>query len=157
MFEPPRPNTIHIRLISAGAFLSVLVATNLFLTLFCGSWPLLFYLLAGALGAWAGPFLHRRFTSRPQLAKIVRAIGIGLAAFSALGLAVLFLLPVNWDAKCAFAHCGRALGPGLMESPFPVGTPTCKGWSICVNEYQYSNEDYADVLKRMKKQGCPEP
>ena len=154
---PPIPPIVKIRLVSAGAFLIVLVATDLFLTFFCGSWPLFMYLAVGGFGAWRGESLHRRFSGDGGGSKFVRGLGIGLAGFSALGLVVLFAMPVQWGTKCSWRYCGRALGPGLLESPFPVGTPPCSGWSTCVNEYQYSAPEYRRVLRRIEAQGCPEP
>jgi len=86
-----------------------------------------------------------------------RRLGVGLATFSVIGLVTLSVMPVNWQSKCAWRYCSRALGPGLLAPPFPVGTPTCGGWSTCVNEYQYARDEYAEVLRRIKRQGCPEP
>ncbi|MDP6944405.1 MAG: hypothetical protein QF464_09675, partial [Myxococcota bacterium] len=79
------------------------------------------------------------------------------ALFSAVGLSVLFATPVNWDSKCALRYCVRALGPGLFESPFPVGTPSCGAWSKCANEYPYSHREYRALLSRMERQSCPAP
>ena len=157
MSEEPQPSLRKVRLVSAGAFVSVLVATDLFLNFFCSFWPLLFYLAFGGLGAWMAPRLHRRLSVETTFTKFARRLGIGLALFSAAGLVVLFTMPVNWHTKCSWRYCGRALGPGLLKSPFPVGTPTCGGWSTCVNEYQYSGPDYDEVLERLTAQGCPEP
>ena len=152
--KPPR---YKIRLVSAGAFVSVLVATDLFLNFFCSFWPLVVYLAFAGLGAWMGERLHRRFSAATAGARFGRRLGIGLAVFSAVGLVVLFALPVNWHTRCAWRYCGRALGPGLLESPFPVGTPSCGAWSKCVNEYQYARPEYREVLRRMEAQGCPAP
>ena len=137
--------------------MSALVGTNLLLSLFCGSWPLLFYLVLGGLGAWAGERLHHRVSGDTTLATIARRFAVSLALFSAVGLTVLFAMPVSWDTKCSWRYCSRALGPGLLESPFPVGTPSCRAWSMCVNEYPYSPSQYRDVLGRIKRQGCPAP
>ena len=146
-----------IRLLWAGAFVSGLVAVDLFLNFFCGSWPLVVYLAVGGLGAWTGERLHRRFSADTTGATLVRRGAMGLALFSAMGLVALFAMPVNWDTKCSWRYCGRALGPGLLKSPFPVGTPPCRGWSTCVNEYRYSPSEYRRVLRRIAAQGCPEP
>lgn len=155
--EDTKSPVYKIRLVAAGAFVSGLVATDLFLNFFCSFWPLLFYLAAAGLGAWKAEKLERRFSGDTAGATFVRRLGIGLALFSALGLVTLSVMPVNWDTKCSWRHCSRALGWGLLESPFPVGTPTCRGWSTCVNEYQYSRSEYQEMLRRIQKQGCPEP
>ena len=157
MSKVPGALTYKIRFLWAGAFLSGLVVTDLFQSLFCSSWPLVFYLGVWGIGAWMGEGLHRRFSAQTRGATIIRRGAIGMALLSALGLMVLFVMPVRWDSKCAWRYCGRALGPGLLESPFPVGTPSCRGWSLCVNEYPYSRSDQAEVLRRIREQGCPEP
>ena len=146
-----------IRLVSAGAFMSGLVATDLFLKFFCSSWPLFMYLAVGGFGAWRAESLHRRFSGDGRGSRFVRGMSIGLAGISALGFVVLTALPVDWGSKCSWRYCSRALGPGLFDSPFPVGTPTCRGWSVCVNEYSYSASEYQRMLGRIEKQGCPEP
>lgn len=146
-----------IRLVAAGAFVSGLVATDLFLNFFCSFWPLLFYLVAAGLGAWKAEKLQRRFSADTAGATFVRRLGLGLALFSALGLVALSAMPVNWHSKCAWRYCDRALGPGLLKSPFPVGTPNCGAWSKCANEYQYSSEEYDELLRRVEEQGCPAP
>ena len=101
-------------------------------------------------------FPHSHFALPPADPREL-PFGIGLAIFSALGLAALFTMPVDWNSKCAWRYCGRALGPGLLYSPFPVRPVGCSAWSTCVNEYRYSPEDYQEVLGRIKEQGCPAP
>jgi hypothetical protein len=147
----------RIRLVWAGAFLSFLVATDLFLSLFCSSWPLLFYVVAGGLGALLAKKLHRRFSGDTTWRRLFRGLVFGLAIFSALGLGVLFAMPAQWNSHCAWRYCGRALGPGLLDSPFPVGPVSCGGWSTCVNEYPYSPGEYDELLRRIEAQGCPAP
>jgi len=157
MSDEPEANLRRVRLVSAGAFISFLVATDLFLNFFCSSWPLAFYLALGALGAWRGASLHRRLSGDTLGKTLLRRLAVALAAFSALGLMALTVMPVNWDTKCSWRYCGRALGIGLFSSPFPVGTPSCRGWSTCVNEYSYSCDDYHEVLQLIEAQGCPAP
>jgi len=157
MPEDSSPPLYKIRLLWAGAFISGLVATNLFLYLFCSSWPLVIYLAVGGVGAWKAERLHERFSAQTTGATIIRRGAICLAIFSAVGLIALFAMPTNWDTKCSWRYCSRALGPGLLDSPFPVGTPSCRGWSTCVNEYSYSPAQYRRVLRRIEKQGCPAP
>ena len=155
--EDTKSPVYKIRLVAAGAFVSGLVATDLFLNFFCSFWPLLFYLAAAGLGAWKAEKLERRFSGDTAGATFVRRLGIGLALFSALGLVTLSVMPVNWHSKCAWRYCGRAMGLGLLKSPFPVGTPTCGAWSKCANEYRFSPEEYRELLRRIEKQGCPAP
>ena len=157
MSEAPRRTLRRVRFVSAGAFVSVLVAIDLFLNFFCGSWPLVAYLAVGGLGAWRGERLHRRFSADTFGATLARRLAAGLALSSAVGLLALFAMPVDWHTKCSWRYCGRALGPGLLKSPFPVGTPSCGEWSTCLNEYPYSRAEGRDVLGRMEAQGCPEP
>jgi hypothetical protein len=145
------------RLLWAGALLSVLVATELFLRFFCASWPLGVYLLVGGLGAWRGERLHQRFSAETLGATLVRRCAQGLALFSAVGLVGLTALPPQWGTKCSWRYCGRALGPGLLQSPFPVGEPSCGAWSVCANEYPYSPAEYQKILGRIESQGCPAP
>tara|TARA_B100000579_G_scaffold134671_1_gene109029 strand:+ start:464 stop:955 length:492 start_codon:yes stop_codon:yes gene_type:complete len=146
-----------IRLKWAGAFISVLVATDLFLNFFCASWPLIVYLLIGAWGAWRGKGLHQRFSSDSLGSRFARKLGSGLAIFSAVGLFMLFAMPPQWESKCAWRYCGRALGIGLLQSPFPVGSASCRAWHICANEYPYSEKEYRKILNRIEEQGCAPP
>ena len=145
------------RLLWAGVFVSGLVATSFFLSLVCSGWPLVMYFFFGGVGALLGPRLHRRGAGEGLVATILRRGASGLAVFSAVGLIMLCFMPVNWDTKCAWRYCGRALGVGLLESPFPVGTPSCRGWSMCVNEYPYSDIQYRRALSQIRRQDCPEP
>ena len=110
------PTLRKVRFISAMAFISILVVTDLFLNFFCSFWPLVFYLAVGGLGAWRGERLYRRFSGAGSLARFVRRIGIGLAIFSIVGLMALTVLPVQWHTKCSWRYCGRALSPGLFLS-----------------------------------------
>ena len=147
----------RIRLRWAGVFVSVLVVTDLFMRLFCSAWPLAVYLVVGGVGAWLAVGLHQRISGETLVACFLRRVANILSTLSALGLIVLFFLPVNWESKCSWRYCDRALGVGLFMSPFPVGTPTCKGWSVCANESPLSNAQYEKVLRSIRQQGCPEP
>ena len=157
MTEAPRAPQHKVRLVWAGAFLSGLVATDIALKLFCGSWPLVMYLVVGGVGAWSGKHLQHRFSGQTLGATVIRRGAIGLAALSAVGMMLLFAMPVRWDTKCSWKYCGRALNPGLLVSPFPVGTPSCSGWSKCVNEYPYSQSEYRRAVQQLSEQGCPAP
>ena len=145
------------RLTWAGALISGFVITDLLFSFFCSRWSLLFYLIAGGVGVWKAESLQKRFSKDSWFSKLVRRFAILLALISVLGLVILFAAPVRWDTKCSWRYCGRAMGPGLLKSPFPVGNPACRGWMKCANEYQYSASDYEKLLRRMEKQGCPAP
>lgn len=155
--EETGSSLIKIRIMWAGAFMSFLVATNLVMSLLCSSWPLLFYLLAGGLGASLAEKLQRRFSGDTTWRRLFRGLVFGLAAFSFLGLGALFAMPAHWDSRCASRYCSRALGPGLLDSPFPVAPVSCRGWSTCANEYPYSRGEYRELLRRIEAQGCPAP
>jgi hypothetical protein len=155
--EPKGWTRYLIRLVSVGVFLSFFLATDLFLSFFCAAWPAIFYLVATALGVLYAERLYRRFSGHTFRSRIVRRIAVGLAVFSATSLMVLFSKPVNWDSKCSWRHCGRALGVGLLESPVPVGTPNCSAWHMCANEFRFSKSEYRELLRRMDEQGCAEP
>ena len=141
----------------AGAFLSFIVAFDLLLSLLCSGLPLIMYLLVGGFGAWIGPKLREWFSKRTGVSKFLRVLVPTLACASAIGILVLLILPVHWNGKCAYRYCGRALGMGLMTSPYPVGEPSCRGWSICINEYSFKPGEREDALERLRKQGGPEP
>jgi hypothetical protein len=155
--EETGSSLLKIRLVWAGAFLSFLVATNLVLSLLCSGWPLLFYLVAGGLGALLAEKLDRRFSGEGTWRKFFRRLAFGLAVFSFLGLGALFAMPANWNSHCAWRYCDRAMGPGLLKSPFPVGPVSCRGWSTCANEFPYSSSKYDALLRRIEAQGCPAP
>lgn len=157
MSEDSHTSPAQIRLLWAGVFVSGLVVTDLLLKLFCGAWPMVMYLVLGGVGAGVGPRLHRRFSGVTRGSTIVRGGARGLSLMSAVGLMVLFIMPVSWESKCSWRYCDRALGLGLLSTPFPVGTPTCKGWSTCVNEYPLSDAEYRRALRHIRRQGCPEP
>jgi len=147
----------RVRTLWAGVFVSGLVVTDLLLKPLCSAWPFMMYLGLGLLGAGLGPRLHARFLGE-GFGFTLAQMGIQcLALLSAVGMLMLVVLPVGWESKCAWRHCDRALGPGLLNSPFPVGTPNCGGWNRCVNEYPYSRTDYQTALQHLRAQGCPEP
>jgi hypothetical protein len=154
---PPETSIAKYRAVSAGAFLSGLVGLDLFLNFFCSNFPLIIYLAVGGLGAWIGGACHARLSRASGGARFIRPMGVLLALFSVCGLVALFALPVNWETKCSWRYCGRALGPGLLVSPFPVGTPSCRAWHTCANEYPFTPGGYDSALQRMDRQGCAEP
>ena len=147
----------NARIVAAGAFISPLVAADLFFNFFCSLLPLFIYLFVGCYGALRGARLHARFAKRTRLATFVRRLGISLAIFSLLGALTLFVIPTDWNTKCAWRYCGRALGLSLTRSPFPVGKPSCAAWHRCANEYPYSRTESRLLFQRMDKQGCAAP
>jgi hypothetical protein len=151
------PNIGKFRTVSAGAFLSGIVALDLVLNLLCSGFPLIIYLVVGGLGFWFGGAFHERLSRPSGGAKFVRKLGVVLAVFSVAGMVLQLVLPVNWNTKCSWRYCGRAMGPGLFESPFPVGTPSCSAWHKCANEYQFSGGEYSRLLQRMERQECAAP
>ena len=155
----PEHELTRYRAVSAGAFLSGIVGLDLFLNFFCGGLPLVIFLFVGTLGAWLGGRFHTRLSAQTKGFRFIRSIGMGLAIFSLCGMVYETAKPINWDTKCSWRYCGRAMAPGLFKSPFPVGTPTCSGWWTCANEYQFPDGPfgYATALERMRKQGCAEP
>ena len=151
-------NTVTVyRIVTAGALLSGLVALDLFLNFFCEDLPLLFYIILGGIGVWRGKSFQSRLAGNGGAKKFLRLAGVALAIFSAGGILVETVTPVNWDTKCSWKYCARAMSPGLTKSPFPVGTPTCSGWWTCANEYQWPPGEYSVALDRMTEQECPLP
>ena len=149
--------TIRFRYISSLVFISGLVIGDVFLALFCAGFPLLLYLSAAALGWLAAPRLRRIVSQEDRWSLLVSRGGTLLALISLIGVLVLAIRPMNWETKCAWRYCGRALSPGLLESPYPVGAPTCSGWWTCANEYPFTEAEYRRALLRMEKQGCESP
>ena len=145
------------RAVTALVCLSVVVALDLFFSLFCSGLPLVVYLAAAGTGAWLGASVKGWLSGTGVLPRTMRVFGLCLAFSSVIGMTFLTIRPVSWDTKCAWRHCARALRPGLFRSPYPVGAPTCRGWSKCANEYPASKSQYDEVLRRLRAQGCPEP
>gem|GEM_PF-2133801 len=119
--------------------------------------PLVLYLCIGGLGAWFASAKMTWLCSGTRGARVVRAIGSGLAFISLLAIVFSAVKPVNWETRCSLAYCARALGPGLFQSAFPVGAPPCSAWFLCINEYPYSNRETRKAMQRLRVQGCPEP
>ena len=145
------------RVVSAAAFLSGIVALDLYLVFFCAGFPLVIYLIVAGLGASLGGVFYRRLSGKGGVAKFFRRAGTGLAIFSVFGIVVLGATPVNWGTKCSWRHCARAMGPGLLVSPYPVGEPSCSAWWTCANEFPFTPDEYQVALKRMESQGCAAP
>ena len=145
------------RAVAAGAFLSGLVGLELLLTFFCAGFPLIIYLVVGALGAWFGGAFRDRLAADSGGARFLRVMGRVLALFTMFGIIALFALPLNWDTKCSWRYCGRTMGPGLLVSPFLSSTPSCSAWHTCANEYPFKPGEYRRMLRRMDRQGCAPP
>ena len=113
-------------LVSAGFFMSGLACLDVVGELLCIRFPVLFYLILGAIGIGIGNKAQGWLQNRKRLKtflKIVAFTGCFLGLLSATGLTVY---GANWDTKCSWRYCGRALGMGLFESPFPVGGASCR-------------------------------
>ena len=145
------------RAVASGAFLSGIVGIDLLLNFVCAGLPLVIYLAVAASGAWCGGALYGWLASDSRGPRFVRWLAKALAIFSLCGIVVQIAWPVNWETKCSWRYCGRAMGPTLLESPFPVGTPHCSAWHKCANEYPFTPVDYNRALERMKEQGCAAP
>jgi hypothetical protein len=61
---------------------------------------------------------------------------------------------MSWRSKCAYNHCGRALGVALDRSPFPVAPPSCEAFSMCVNEYGGSAAELQALHDLSVARGC---
>ena len=154
--EPPRISWRY-RLVSIGAALFIIVLPDILLRFACGGFAFLLYLLWGGLGAWVGKKLHGRVMGKGRLAGFIRGLARLCAILTLLGMVFLTWLPTRWDLRCSWKNCGRAMGPGLLVSPYPVSPPTCQAWLRCVNQYPYSKRVYNKALKRIEAQGCPAP
>ena len=132
----------------------------------CLRLPLWLYLAGYSTGAVAGLFLGRWMSQKGTARGIVKC---GLSIFTlcaALSFGYLvtsspsepFLgFPPSWNAKCAFAYCGRILGPGFDVSPYPVGVPSCGTLHMCANEYPFTSSQYLRLLTIINEQGCVAP
>ena len=92
----------------------------------------------------------------PELPAI-RAIAVVGAGVMLLGTATLTFLPPAWSSHCGFRYCGRALGPSLFRSPFPVGTPSCQNLHMCANEYPLTQGEMRELMELMSSRGCEPP
>ena len=112
----------------------------------CFSLPFLFYLIAGMLGAWFGGARARWFDGEGRLKKLLRIAGVVVITVGVSGAAYMTVTPPNWDSHCGYTECGRVLGPGILQSPYPVGIPPCGVLNRCINEYPFNNRDYHAFL-----------
>ncbi len=153
----PETTIARYRAVSAGAFLAGMVGMDLFLNFFCVGFALVIYLVVGGLGAWFGGSRHDWLSRDSGGARFVRRVGAFLAFFSVCGIVVQFAWPVNWETHCSWRYCGRAMGPSLFRSPYPVGKPNCSAWHMCANEYPFTPVEDDALLRRMARQGCEPP
>ena len=144
-------------LVSAGFFMSSLACLDGVGELLCIRFPLLFYLILGALGIGIGNKARGWLQNRKRLKAFLKVIALTGCFFGFVSAAGLTVMGPNWDTKCSWRYCGRALGFGLLKSPFPVGAPSCRVIHLCANEYQMSPSESAELYRLVKEQGCPEP
>src|SRR5262245_54070037 len=114
---------------------SLLIGLDVCLSFLCARVPLSFYLGACAIGVVVGPLLGRKLHGDGTLRGLLRTlvgVAVVLGLIGAAGMTIwkpadsgFGILPPSWNSKCAWRYCGRALGPSLSRSPFPVGTPSC--------------------------------
>ena len=145
-------------LVGAGFLVSVLACLDLLLVVVCAGFPLLFYLVAAGLGALVGVKLKTWLVGHGALKKVLKGVGVTFCFLGLLSAAALTLKKPNWDTRCSFRLCGKALsGFSLFERPYPVGTPSCRGLWLCANEYRMSPAQRAELDRLIEVQGCPLP
>lgn len=88
---------------------------------------------------------------------LARAQAIGLAAFTVIGLTALTFKPTRWNTTCSWRYFVRALGPSLIQSPFPVGPVSCGAWHLYINESPYSPYQRSRGVEAMNDAGCALP
>jgi hypothetical protein len=147
----------------AGVFASSCSLADLLLMPLCMRMSLAWYLALAAAGALLGVRHGPRTSSRrPRLKRGLTFgyLGLGLAA-SLWMIAVppppqgSGSFPPSWESQCGWRYCERALGPGLLVSPFPVGDPGCPQLRMCADEYPF--RDDAPVRRRLAEKGCERP
>jgi hypothetical protein len=152
--------TISQRLYVAAAALSppsMLVVTDLGLSLQCTRAPLSAYLGALAVGAVVAVSLRRRLHAKGLWALTRRTVLV-LVAVGAGGAGWMTVVKFDtWGSKCAWRHCSRVLGPSLDRSPFPVGTPSCDALHMCVNEAPDLGDDQLRLRALTRERGCAPP
>ena len=146
-----------IRLIGAGAGTFPVVVLDYLSKVVCGSLPLVVYLVAACCGAWYTRRMFDHLSMEERSSSLKWRFTLLLSSLSVLGGFGLAIMPPEWGAKCAWRNCGRVLGVSLFESPFSVEPVTCRGWSVCINEYSYSAAERREVLSRIDEAGCPPP
>jgi len=144
-------------MVAAGFLMSALACLDVVGELLCIRFPLLFYVILGAIGIGIGNKARGWLQNRKRLKNFFKVVALTGCFFGFISAAGLTVFGANWDTKCSWRYCGRALGVGLTKSPFPVGTPTCRVLHLCVNEYNMSPSESAKLYRLIKEGECPAP
>ena len=144
---------------TAAFMVSGLILMDVVLELLCARFPLLFYLIVAGFGYALGGPLSRWAAATSLFARFARASAKFIVFLGILGAIGLTFLPSPflWESKCTWRQCGRVLGMGLTQSPFPAPPINCNALHRCANEYRYTKSGYQDLLKHMEKKGCEPP
>jgi len=145
------------RMGSAAVMVSALVLLDLPLELLCLRFPLLFYILAAGFGYAIGGRVSRWMSPSKSVANVLRVGARIIIILGVLGGNILSFYHPPWNSKCSWRSCGRVLGPGLLESPFPAPPTSCQNLSRCANEYRYSDAGYRALCQHMEERGCAPP
>ena len=147
-------NKRHYQIASAAFLLSIWLHLDVALDLICARIPLLIYLLAAAIGFSLGGPASRIFGRSGRGWWLLRWGGKVVIALGAVAFLKLLLNPVQLGTKCSWRSCGRALGPGLMVSPFPSAEMSCQELWRCASEYKYTVSERTVLDKMLEQQGC---
>ena len=157
MPEEHHPTINRYALVGAGFFMSCLACLDGVGELLCVRFSVLFYLVLGAVGIGVGNKTRRLLQNRRRLKIFFKGIAFVVCLGGISSAAMLSFYGANWDTKCSWRYCGRALGIGLLKSPFPVGSPSCRMIHLCANEYRMSSRESAALKRLVKETGCPAP
>ncbi len=138
-------------------FMSLVMGCDLFFELFCARIPLVLYLVTGALGAVFGVKFSGWLSVGGWGRKALRALAILGCGMGLLGAGALTFFQPPWGAHCGFRYCGRVMGLGLFQSPFPVGTPSCRDLHMCANEFPFTERARRDFYDLISTRGCEMP
>ena len=141
-----------------GVYLSCFTMIDQLTTIFCGRFPLIYYIIIGLFGYRAG----RKSILKQKQGYEYSQTKIWLATFVvSMGLLSAMMLSFNHPSshsKCAWRNCHRITGFGLFVSPFPVPAPSCSLLHLCINEATFSVSEGAYIRKLIKEdEGCYEP
>ena len=149
----------RIKLGQTCLFILAVVFIDALTSVFCGRFPTVVYIVAGAVGYHRG----RRLVAKMRAGYFVPAFWrrLVVVVVVCLGLAGGVMLTFSYppiNSKCAWKSCGRALGLGLFVSPFPAPAQTCSYLHMCLNEYPYRRGQSEAVVERIRAmEGCYEP
>jgi RsiW-degrading membrane proteinase PrsW (M82 family) len=147
--------SLSLTRIACSAFLtSCLIILDLPLELVCIRFSLLYYMIVGYLGYRLGGPVHRRVLKPGPIGVLARIFGLTTIAIGLAGALILSTVKMPWHAKCAWRNCGRILGPGLTESPFPVPEATCSDLHRCANEAHFSKTQLDRLRARLEANHC---